>query len=504
MRDLFAHLATLLPEPARVLLLGWDSSADGWESPRREISRASSTAELTPETAPFDAVVWRAEDPGEDAGAAIAGLGSHLADGGRVIVVARLPEGAPVATRRQGSLPGRDEARLREIVQQLSEAGFAVVKDRELTFERRFKVLVARRDRFTVRPYRDGDEAAILRLFRASFHLDRGLDHWRWKYAENPWGRGEISVAAAPDGEIAAHYGGYPIPIWRQGKRNVSSERSERNVPLEGGERNTFLALQIGDTMTDPAARDAGRGKAGLLARTVRHFFSSHRDGSYGFFYGFNTGPIQRFCRWFIGGRQDRPVRYLARDLEPAPVWSAGGYRVERVDSVGPSWDRFFRRAAPHYRFLVRRDARYLDWRYLKRPDARYVILAARRFGRLVGWSVFLRREDTVTDRASIAWGDALFHPRHLQAAEAILAAALADPELSGARRDGVRDDGARRIDAWFSGGPPKWDEQLARLGFVVLPEPQGLGLIALDDAEPEAFERLEEMYTTMGDGDLF
>ncbi len=506
------NLNALLPTaPARVLLLGGSEPTGGPDGAGLELVQAEGSAELGVEEPAFDAVVWYGEDPSVDVDAAVARLGRSLSDDGRVIVVVPLSADAPAVSRHQGSLPSRHQARLREIVRRLSEAGFAIRKDQddlpertsgatlpERPSEARFpehpsaapagwKFLVARRDPFVVRSYRKGDEEAIRRLFRASFHLDRDLDHWRWKYAENPWGGPRISLAAAADDELAAHYGGYPIPVWRDPVGCDSVGRGPAGTGDAHG-RRTFLAFQIGDTMTDPSARDAGRGKAGLLARTVRHFFSVHRDGSFGFFYGFNTGPIQRFCRWFIGGSQDRPVRYLVRDLEPAPEWGSGGYRIERVETVGAAWDRLFQRAAPSYRFLVQRDARYLDWRYLRRPDARYVILAARRLGRLVGWSVFLRRGD------AIALGDALFDRRHCQAAEPILATALAEPELAG----------ARRIEAWFSGGPPRWDEQLAKLGFLTRPEPQGLGMIALSDTEPEAFDRLGEMYTTMGDGDLF
>ncbi len=479
--DLVLHLATLLPDgPARVLLLGWpETFADGVEG--TEVHRVAGVAELAPETPPFDAVLWRG-DGSENAREAVARLRRLLDDGGRLIVVMPLPADAVAASRRQGSLPSHHEDRLRQIVRHLSEDGFAIRKDQDLCSDddsQVWKVLVARPDPFSIRSYRDGDQDAILRLFRASFHVERHPDHWRWKYAENPYGACKISLAAdgagvrppegGQTGQLAAHYGGYPIPFWRQGR--------------------SFLALQIGDTMTDPAVRNAGRGKAGLLARTVRHFFSVHRDGSFGLYYGFNTGPIQRFCRWFIGGSQDRPVRYLARDLEPVPDWRAGGgYRVERIETVGPAWDRFFRRVAPRYRFLVRRDAQYLDWRYLGCPDTEYLIFAARRFRRLVGWSVFRRRGDAV------AWGDALFHPRHVRAAEPILAAALAAPELAG----------ARRIEGWFADNPPWWSERLGELGFSVRPEPQGLGMIALPDAEPEAFDELGKMYVTMGDGDLF
>ena len=497
MSDLPRHLTALLPEPpARILLLGGPDPPRELEDAGHELVRVEDNAEVD---TPLDAVLWQAEAPDVDAGDAVARLRRQLSDDGRVIVVAPLPEDAPAVSRRQGSLPSRHETRLREIVRGLSEAGFAIRKDQDLpAVDRRVKILVARRDPFVVRSYRAGDEDAIQRLFRASFHVDRRLDHWRWKYAENPWGGPTLSLAEAADGELAAHYGGYPIPVWCQ--------PAWRGVPAAGDvshEVNTFVAFQIGDTMTDPGVRNAGRGKAGLLARTVRHFFSVHRDGSFGFYYGFNTGPIQRFCRWFIGGSQDRPVRYLTRELDSAPSprrgadaaqWRPGGYRIQRTETVGSAFDRLFRRAAPRYRFLVQRDAQYLDWRYLRRPDTRYVIFAARRFGRLVGWSVFLRRADPDGSSEHVAWGDALFHPRHLQASEPILAAALAEPELAG----------AARVDAWFSGGPDGWDEQLAKLGFVTRPEPQGLGMIALADAEPEAFDRLGEMYTTMGDGDLF
>ena len=181
-------------------------------------------------------------------------------------------------------------------------------------------------------------------------------------------------------------------------------------------------------------------------------------------------------------------MRYLARDLAPAPEGSARGYRVERVERTDGAWDRFFRRVAPAYGFLARRDAEYLDWRYLRCPDTRYVLLAARRWGRLVGWSVFRRRGDDAL------WGDALFDPRHARAAEPILAAALAEPELAG----------ATRMAAWFPERPRWWSGRLAGLGLAARPEPQQLGMVALADAEPEALARLGELYYTMGDGDLF
>ncbi len=465
-----SYLASLLPDPpAQILALDWRKAAGTLSDLGHELVRIESDQEITTAGDRFDAVLWNGESTREEVGGIVDRLSALLAEDGQVIVIMTLPADLPETTRHRGSMPTSAQTRLREIVRCLSEGGFAIRQDRELRDdEPGWKILVARRDPFTIRSYRTGDEAAILRLFTTSFGVEREQSHWRWKYTTNPHGAGKISLALKSDGVLVAHYAGYPIPIWHHGQ--------------------DFLALQVGDTMTDPAVRDTGRGKSSLLARTVRHFFSLHRDGTFGFYFGFNTGPIQRFCQWFLGGSRASAVRFFARDLELAPDWSRAGYRVERVDAVGPAWDRFFRRVAPSYGFLVRRDARYLDWRYLQCPDTRYVVLAARHWGRLVGWSVFRRKE------TFIQWGDALFHPRHAAAAEPILAAALAQPELTG----------AERIHAWFPHQPEWWSDQVEELGFRTEDEPDGLGMVALGDAETEAYAQLEQMYYTMGDGDLF
>ena len=79
---------------------------------------------------------------------------------------------------------------------------------------------------------------------------------------------------------------------------------------------------------------------------------------------------------------------------------------------------------APAYRFLVRRDARYLRWRYLECPDVPYFVVAIRKWRRLVGWSVFRVRDER------LAWGDALFDPRYPDAVEVLLRHVV--PSLSG------------------------------------------------------------------------
>ncbi|HBL25619.1 MAG TPA: hypothetical protein DD490_02160, partial [Acidobacteria bacterium] len=120
---------------------------------------------------------------------------------------------------------------LRELTVALSEAGFVVLKTEP--------AVQARKEPFFVRPYREGDEAQILPLFRQSFFVERSPERFRWEYRENPAGNERISEAFAEDGRLVAHYAGYPVRFWS----DVS------------GAPRTLPALQVGDTMTEPSVR---------------------------------------------------------------------------------------------------------------------------------------------------------------------------------------------------------------------------------------------------------
>ncbi len=287
---LVAHLESLLPAPpARVLCLACPDVHECLGGSGLDLHRSDGTGTIE---GAFGAIVWGIERAREEIGEAVGRLRKALAEGAELIVVAPLEPGEPTPSKRQGALPSSRQTKLREVVRHLSETGFTVRKDQDLRWPPEdargpggWKVLVARRDPFLVRSYRQGDEGAVLDLFRTCFpHDRRQLDHWRWKYAGNPHGPSRISLAVSPGGELAAHYGGYPSPVWRRGR--------------------SFTALVVGDTMPDESFRHTAHGRGGLLARTVRHFFSIHRNGELGFYYGFNTGPIQRFCRWFLGGSE--------------------------------------------------------------------------------------------------------------------------------------------------------------------------------------------------------
>ncbi|HEX9986500.1 MAG TPA: GNAT family N-acetyltransferase [Thermoanaerobaculia bacterium] len=326
-------------------------------------------------------------------------------------------------------------------------------------------------ERFTIRGFRNGDEAQILHLFARSFHAPRSPEHFDWKYRQNPFGRERISVAFDSGGILAGHYAGYPVPF-RDGRRDL-------------------LAHHVGDTMTQLSVRHVGRGPTSVLGRTALHFYANFCERQVAFNYGFNVANIQKFSLRFLRSDRVEPVTYRLLDAKAlTPIFRRErwlrGYRLQIVQRTDREWDQFFERVAPAYGMLVRRDARYVQWRYLDCPDVQYIVIAIRKFLTLAGWMVFRIRDD----RATI--GDALFDPDLIDAPEVLLRHVIPQWPVA-------------RVDGWFPSRPAWFDIVLNDLGFTKQPEPQDLSLMCVPFVENHIVPRMRQaMYYTWGDSDLF
>ena len=367
-------------------------------------------------------------------------------------------------------------------------------------------------ERFVTRPFRDGDEEPILELFARSFHAPRTRAHFDWKFRRDPFGNERISLTFEATGnrEQVTSFDsstGHPSPVPRHLHERLVGHYAAYAVPFHDRGRE-LLAHQIGDTMTDPAVRHVGRGPTSVLGRTALHFYEHFCEGKIAFNYGFNVANIQRCSLKFLRSDRVEPVTYRVRGVgrtlcaptgrgaQRAPIdslrplsrisrWTRG-YQLELVTSAGAEFDELFARVAPAYAFLVRRDAAYLRWRYLERPDVRYTVVAIRKWRRLVGWMAFRIRD------GRFSWGDALFDPRHEDAVEVMLHHVTASYPIE-------------EIEAWFPPRPAWFDWVLARLGFEVKPEPQDLSLMCVPWTMADATAAMRErLYYTMGDSDLF
>lgn len=323
-------------------------------------------------------------------------------------------------------------------------------------------------ERFVFRPYAPGDETSILDLFARSFGVQRTLDHWLWKYRDNPYGNARIGLAAE-GARIVAQYGGYVVPFWCEGR--------------------DLRAHHIADIMSDLSVRHVGRGPTSVFARTAKRFYELFCDDQIAFNYGVSAATSRAFGNRFLGVQTVEPVMYRVRRnvkrISRLRRWFAG-YHLELVREAGAGYDDFFRRVAPAYHFLVLRDATYIRWRYLQYTAPGYFVVAIRKRGRLVGWSAFRVEGD------KLLWGDALFDPEHPDAIEVLLRHVAPSYPVS-------------RIECWFPPRPSWFHAALNGLGFDVQPEPRDLALGCAPFAFRDVVDVMRSsLYYAMGDSDLF
>lgn len=490
---MFEALISYLPEPpAEIFWVGRN-----FNEASRVLAKAGfhvSTATLAPdrvkapERALFDAAVfYQSAEYFSHLPRALRRIRTFLYDRGILILCDALSEKSPIYAQTPSYLS-------RKITIALFESGFRILNQFDLKKSesdcRKCSVddgvFVARKDRFRVRSYSEGDEQAIVAMFNEVFHTHRTMEHWCWKFRDNPFGSYRICLGQSENGVLVSQYAGYPVPFCST---------------LENPDHPTrFRSLHAGDTFTHPSVRRIGLGKTGLLARTTFYFYAAFLEGVVPFAFGFNTASVKKLGERYMGYQFADPVSYWEKDLSSRSLKRPGffsslfsEYEVTEVHFVDEAWDEFFDDVRSDYSFLVARDAAYMRWRYLECPDRIHRLFALRRKGRLVGWSVFSVKDDR------ILWGDALFDRRRLKGVSFLLHH-VATQAFSG----------MKTIKAWFSENPSWWRDHLLSLGFKARPESDGLTLCYKSFRSPlmdahTVTERLHHsFYYTWGDSDLF
>ncbi len=216
---------------------------------------------------------------------------------------------------------------------------------------------------FQVRDLRADDEDSLLRLHVNVFGPGATAAWYRWKYAAG----GGLGSGVWHDGELIAHCGGVPRPLWRQGRRETG--------------------IQIGDVMVASQWRGI-LSRRGPFFQASRAFYSAHVGAGQGHAIAFGF-PSERHLRLAVtlkllwdGG----PIHALTWDLQAVqkngPGWAWKGQSLDPSDSrfdgwVDAAWRRM--RAAGTALTLGERDARYVRWRFCERPQRRCNFLALRR-----------------------------------------------------------------------------------------------------------------------------
>jgi GNAT superfamily N-acetyltransferase len=256
---------------------------------------------------------------------------------------------------------------------------------------------------YTVRSYQPGDEAAIVELLDDVFEgwpkFDlpcSSLEHWRWKFLENPQKLTLVAVAVS-DGQIVGTSGKVP-------RR------------LQIGER-TVLSCVGADAATLPAFR-----RRGIHDKLLSLLYDVMDAAAIHFLYNASSNPIL-INAYKQAGHQALPftvedlvrIRDIDLHYEMAPsersslkkvgfraltllnrfkgraqirTQASHDIRITQVAEFDERIDEFWSQTSVHYELIVARDREYLNWRYCDSRGGRYAVHVAETEGGITGYTV--------------------------------------------------------------------------------------------------------------------
>lgn len=314
------------------------------------------------------------------------------------------------------------------------------------------------------RPYRAGDELAIIELCNRVFATRWNLPRWRWEFADNPIARMDVSLAFSGT-TLAGHCAGVPMRMVHDNSALRATRIQNAFVHPSMQRRGIFSRLL--DEL-----------KTRLRTSEVDHVFSFPNDRSLPVF--LKTGVYVHVCDVYT---------YELEIGRVAPDTSVRG-EVEVVDAPAftPRDAAFVGRELARCRIHNPRDLDYLRWRYHPGSDRRYRIVRVFDGGEQVGLAVAKAyRAGRAIDVVELVF----------RADEALLRAGLrAASRCFSAERPRV-------LTSWSMSHYPLHD-LLLRMGFKRQDRPTHLISHALTSRASRDCDEPSAYYVTMGDSDVY
>ncbi|BCX87977.1 hypothetical protein MIN45_P0344 [Methylomarinovum tepidoasis] len=321
---------------------------------------------------------------------------------------------------------------------------------------------------FCLRPLTPEDEPKVLALWRAAFGSDADAEMLRWKFF-GEFGHRAI-VAEHVSGDLAAMFGGIPYVA------SISGSRHE--------------VVHMVDNMSHPSYRGRIGGRRGVYVRTVEHFIHCFcGPGRAVFLYGFPG------VRHFLLGRYmlqynelNRPV-CLEIDLREKPLLLKRPGVIRYMEQGDARLDRLAAEMDSILPFWMRRDRRFVQWRFLSHPKKNYHIWGAGRW-----WSRFISGYSVALDNGDEGVLVDLVLPSGVGEALSFISSLIQEWKFYG----------WSRVKTWVSSAG-NCHTVLRWVGFKVIEDP--LGIIPAGrcfDPSMKSVWMLNNLYYTMADSDLF
>ena len=238
--------------------------------------------------------------------------------------------------------------------------------------------------------YRTDDRRAVEALYRRVFGNDAAESsrlRWEWQYRRNPNSVGrEPEIWIAREGPaIVGQYATMPVRLSLGGREVGASWGMDVMVAPERQRQG------LGEVLFRTWDRNVGASLGLGLSESSYRLFQKLRWP--------DVGPIPCFVKPLTRRALRRPnwpvglnrlvsaltlpiVKVVARDRPLAA-------EVRMIRQFDESFTELWDELAPKFEFAVRRDAAYLNWKYVSPPHVRYSIAALRRDNRNVGYAVY-------------------------------------------------------------------------------------------------------------------
>jgi len=240
--------------------------------------------------------------------------------------------------------------------------------------------------------YRPEDRRQVEVLYRRVFGADAAEANrlrWQWQYDQNPGAPGGPVIWVAREGQtVIGQYATMPVRLAVHGTEVDAAWGTDVMVAPERQRQG------IGDQLLRVWDRNAGASIGLGLSDSSRGLLAKLRWP--------NLGPIPALVK---------PLsrRALRRPTWPVPINRFVSYvtlpfvrlvsrprplegEVRAIHSFDARFTALWERVSARFAFAVRRDASYLNWKYVQPPHVRYQMAALERDGEVAGYVVYRHR----------------------------------------------------------------------------------------------------------------
>lgn len=258
---------------------------------------------------------------------------------------------------------------------------------------------------YVIREYVEGDEKSIVELLDLVFggwpNFDlpcAPLEHWRWKYLDNPLGKSIISVAEFKGNLVGVNHA-LPVTLLVRGERMNASYVSDTVVHPDHQGKGVYKKLV---SLKDRIRKEAGE-KFGYLVTSNPILINIYDERETHWKLPrdiLNLVRIKDIDKQLNEMNIEHPtivkygylfLKYLNDALHGFHVSRRGDddIRIKEVCNFDERIDFFKQRVEALYDFMVERDSQYLSWRYLDTRAGGYTVLLAESDEQILGYTVY-------------------------------------------------------------------------------------------------------------------